>query len=70
MAPKETTTPLNPQTDVRLIERALRTGRLDRKEYEALLKRLPDDEGRGEYIEVYEEPAAESPEDAETLTFT
>jgi hypothetical protein len=56
--------------DVRLTERLIRLGKLDTKEHEAYLKRLPNDEERAEYIEVYEEPAAVPPSDAETLTFT
>ena len=58
-------------TDVRLTERLLRLGKLDRAEYEARLKRLPNDEERAEYIEVYEEPAADNAaSDEDTLTFT
>jgi hypothetical protein len=57
--------------DVRLTERALRSGKLDPKDYEANLKKLPDDEARAEYIEVYEEPPAEEVAPSpEALTFT
>lgn len=57
--------------DVRTIERRLRKGELDAKEYEAFLKHLPNDEARVTYIEVYEEaPADEPTPHAEELTFT
>lgn len=44
-----------PLYDTRLIERNLRKGRLDPKDYEAYLKKLPDDSNRCEYMEITEE---------------
>lgn len=54
--------------DTRLAERFLRDGRLDRKEYEAWLKKLPDEEGSYEYIEVEEGNPSDGKSGA--LTFT
>jgi hypothetical protein len=70
MTTKETKETQEREFDLRLIERKLRVGKLDPKEYEAYLKRLPNDEERGEYIEVYEEPSAEADAKAGKLTFT
>ncbi|MFH0799702.1 MAG: hypothetical protein V2A66_05930 [Pseudomonadota bacterium] len=49
------------QYDLRVIEHRTRKGELDPKEYEAYLKKLPDDEANAEYIEVYEEISVEEP---------
>jgi hypothetical protein len=40
--------------DVRLTERNLRSGKLDAKEFNAYLNKLPDDEARAEFIEFEE----------------
>ena len=71
MSTKETTDKAELRFDLRLVEYLTRVGKLDPKEYEAYLKRLPNDEERAEYVEVYEEHAvATKPADDETLTFT
>lgn len=69
MTTKDTKTAETLNYDTRLIERSLRTGKLDPKEYEAFLKKLPDEEANAHYIETFEQDptAATSPE---TLTFT
>ena len=56
--------------DVRLIGHSLRTGKLSPKEYTEHLKRLPNNEERAEYIEVYTEPTPEDAPSPEKLTFT
>lgn len=53
--------------DLRILEHKLRRRELDPVEYEAFLKNLSDDESRGEYMEVFEEPKEELDEG---LTFT
>ena len=52
--------------DVRLVERNLANGTLDRKEYEKHLKSLSDDENNGEWVsldleetEISENPTSE-----------
>lgn len=52
--------------DLRTIERHLREGIVEKKEYEDFLKKLPDESSNADYTEVYEEspeekPAAEPP---------
>jgi len=66
-----------PEYDTRLTEQALRRGLLDRKEYEAHLKKLPDDEANAEYIEIVDETTADADTEnsgdrdaQESLTFT
>ncbi len=57
--------------DTRLLERNLRLGRLDTAEYEAFLKKLPDDEAKGEYMEFKDESVQDPPTPtADQLTFT
>ncbi|HPQ80799.1 MAG TPA: hypothetical protein PLZ86_03645 [bacterium] len=49
------------QFDLRVVEREIAKGLLDRREYDSYMKALPDDEPFADYIEVYEEPPAEEP---------
>lgn len=58
--------------DLRLVEREIREGKVDPKDYEAYLKKLPDDGQNAEYVEVFEEPVPEeaTPHRADDLTFT
>ena len=71
MSTKDTKVREELRFDVRLVEHLKRVGKLDPKEFEAHLKHLPDDEERGEYIAVFEEPTAtDAASDTETLTFT
>lgn len=59
------------QYDLRVVERRLRHGQLDSKEYEAYLKALPDDEAKADWVEVYEEPPLEElTPHIDELTFT
>jgi len=56
--------------DIRVLDRELREGKISHKDYEAYLKSLPDEESRGEYVEVFEE-GSDVPTPAEgDLTFT
>jgi hypothetical protein len=66
-----------PAFDKRLTKQALRRGLLDRKEYEAHIKKLPDDEAKGEYVEIVDETTADQDSEnsaerdpQERLTFT
>jgi hypothetical protein len=66
-----------PAFDKRLTKQALRRGLLDRKEYETHLKKLPDDESKGEYVEIVDETTADvdsengaDRDSQENLTFT
>ncbi len=68
MATKDPKELPNIKYDTRLAERFLQNGRLDRKEYEAWLKKLPDDEGNYELIEV--EEGNPSDQKSGALTFT
>lgn len=45
--------------DLRVIERKIGKGEIDSKEYEAFLKKLPNDEAHAEYIDVFEETSGE-----------
>lgn len=56
--------------DVRLIERELREGKISRKDYEAYLNGLADDESRGTLIEIPREGDEEPAQAEEGLTFT
>jgi hypothetical protein len=47
--------------DIRVIERARLFGRLDRKGHEQLLKSLPDEASRGEFVNVDEINAKDNP---------
>ncbi len=47
--------------DVRVTERARLFGRLDRKAHEQLLKSLPDEAERGQYVNVDELNARDNP---------
>lgn|GEM_PF-1991987 len=47
--------------DLRTIERLLREGTIEKKEYEEFLKKLPDDESNADYTDVYEENPEEKP---------
>ena len=73
MAGKNQDTPIG-ILDVRLIEKYLHEGRIDGKELQGILSKLPDDEKNAQYIEVFEEPAAEEetpkPSKPDGLTFT
>ncbi|MBN1282431.1 MAG: hypothetical protein JXA24_01490 [Proteobacteria bacterium] len=69
MARKELIESTDVKFDLRLIDMELRDGRVKRKDYEDHLKSLPDDEARGELVEVYQEPAQDAAAD-ESLTFT
>jgi len=56
--------------DLRILDRELRDGKISRKDYDAYLKSLPDDESRAEYVEVFEE-GSDIPTPVEgDLTFT
>ncbi len=66
-----------PLFDKRLTKQALRRGLLDQKEYEAHLKKLPDDDPKAEYIEIVDETTADVDSEngadrdtEENLTFT
>ena len=66
-----------PAFDKRLTKQALRRGLIDRKEYEAHLKKLPDDEAKGELVEIVDETTADvdsengaDRDSEENLTFT
>lgn len=56
--------------DLRVLELKIRKGELTQEEYDAFLKKLPNDEGNAEYIEVYEEAEGEVKTRPENLTFT
>jgi len=70
MARKEITEQSDFKYDKRLLDRYLRIGRVDKKDYEAYLKKLPDDESKGEYMEVFEEESDMPTPQANDLTFT
>ena len=71
MAEKSYRIPDEQLFDVRLAERYIRDGKLDRKEYETRLKKLQDDAKNFQEIEVCEEPLEDQPTPvAEELTFT
>lgn len=66
-----------PTFDKRLIEHSVRKGLIDRREYEAYLKKLDDDEPNAEYVEIVDETTADTNTDSEKtgvlpehLTFT
>lgn len=66
-----------PVFDTRIVERNMRLGLVDRKEYDAHMKTLADDENNAEYIEIADETTADVDADAEEngdgpehLTFT
>jgi len=66
-----------PIYDIRLLERNLRLGIIDRKEYEAYIKKLTDEESNAEYVEIVDETTEDvkpeggnAGEDPEQLTFT
>lgn len=66
-----------PTYDTRLLEKNLRDGLIDRKEYDAHLKKLADDESNAEYIEIVDETTADTDAENESgknsperLTFT
>jgi hypothetical protein len=56
--------------DLRLIGREMRKNRLDTKDYEAYLKKLPDSSGNAVEIEVYEELKESPTPPPDELTFT
>jgi len=58
--------------DNRLVERYMRDGEVDRKEYEKYLKGLPDEVSKTRYVEVFEEEEDTEDESTknEVLTFT
>ncbi len=56
--------------DVRLIERELREGKISRKDYEAYLNDLADDESRGILVEIPREGDEEQARTEGGLTFT
>lgn len=57
--------------DVRLIQRNMRSGSMQKKDLEAHLKSLPDDENNAEYIEIAEETTLDETQSANIgLTFT
>lgn len=65
----------NPLFDTRIVERNVRLGVIDEKQYEDHLKKLADDENNAEYVEIVDETTADvdAEEDAsnpERLTFT
>jgi hypothetical protein len=67
----------NPLFDTRIVERNVRLGIVDEKQYEEHLKNLADDENNAEYIEIVDETTADADADAEEnadtperLTFT
>jgi len=63
--------PIERTYDQRIVEFRLRRNEMDRGAYEEYLKTLPDDEGKFNYVDVYEEPPAEElTPHAEVLTFT
>jgi hypothetical protein len=70
MARKELMENESVKFDVRIADRLLREGKISRKDYEAYLKSLPDEESRGEYVEVFEEESDVPTPAAEDLTFT
>lgn len=43
--------------DTRVAERFMRDGRLERKDYEAMLSQLPDEEGNFEIIDLTDDDA-------------
>lgn len=47
--------PTDPKFDLRTLSRALREGKIERKEYEAYLKSLPDDGKNAAEVIVFEE---------------
>ena len=47
--------------DLRVIERHLREGIIEKKEYEDFLKKLPDEASNADYTETYEESPEEKP---------
>jgi hypothetical protein len=63
MAAKENKKTEEAKYDLRVIERHLREGLIEKKEYDDFLKRLPDDEANADYSEIYEEgkPTSKSP---------
>lgn len=57
--------------DLRTLEMKMRRGDVTREEYEAFLKKIPNDESKAEYIEVFEEKTGdELTPHVERLTFT
>ena len=66
-----------PHYDTRLIEKSLRDGLIDKKEYEAYVKKLDYDESNAEYIEIVDETTEDTNQEKkgeedspEQLTFT
>jgi len=71
MTTREQKFPEERKFDLRMLERRLSKGELDAKEYEAFLKKLPNDETNAEYIDVCEETSEDEPTPhADDLTFT
>lgn len=58
--------------DIRLVARNLRTKQLEKNDYEAFLKKLPDEASKCVEVDLYEEPRAEEPTPhvSDDLTFT
>ena len=56
--------------DLRIIERRLRDRRTERKEYEAFLAGLPDEEANVDYMEVKIDEASSGTGADNDLTFT
>lgn len=57
--------------DLRTLELKLRRNEITREEYEAFLKKIPNDESRAEYIGVFEEKSGdELTPHVEKLAFT
>ena len=55
--------------DYRLLEQRVRAGKVDKKDYQAFIKSLPDSESNADFIEVYEEEVQE-PADLDSLSLT
>ena len=52
--------------DLRVIERRLREGTIEQKEYNDYLKKLPDDADNADYTEFYEEAEEKKPTSKKT----
>lgn len=64
-----------PEYDIRLVEKNMRAGLMDRKDYESHLKGLPDDEANAELIEIADETTedqngSDEKSNPERLTFS
>jgi hypothetical protein len=54
--------------DLRTLEHMLRSGKIEKKEYDSYLKKLPNSESNAEYIEIEEEQST-GDEASSGLTF-